>query len=234
VAIALRREDMRRGESIARRVAQTLFDLASRHLPTSISRSPKLYYDAKSTIAAARKLRLYRVCEIGAGAGRYLAAILPRCAPSRYEVYEIDPDWASYLTRTYSPQVQALPVDGESLRSTPDASVGLVGAFGVFIYLQPLVALAYVKEMIRVVAPGGYIAFDFYPAEQVTVDSVFARWLPSKHRFAVWLPERLIGELLDQGGCHVIHRACLDFVWSRPTLVVARKRAAPAGDRREA
>lgn len=164
-----------------------------------------------------------RVCEIGAGAGRYLDRLLPLCRPTIYEVYEISRGWSRHLERQYGPAVNARPVDGETLAASANASCGLVAAFGVFIYIAPLKSLSYLREMARVLAPGGHLAFDFYPAEAQSVTDIFDRWLPSPHRFAQWLPEQVVLETLRREGCAVVHRRQLDFVWSRPTLLVARK-----------
>lgn len=164
-----------------------------------------------------------RICEVGAGAGRYLDGLISRCGPDTYEVYEISRGWARYLEKTYAPVVRARPVDGETLAATESSSCGLSCAFGVFIYIAPLKTLSYLREMTRVTQPGGYIVFDYYPAEAVSIDEVFDRWLPSKHRFAQWLPGHVVTETLARGGCEVVHQRRLEFVWSRPTLVVARK-----------
>jgi hypothetical protein len=166
-----------------------------------------------------------RICEIGAGAGRYLDRLLPRCTPSQYDVYELDSGWARYLAATY-PAIRAQKTDGETLAPTPSNSCGLVTAFGVFIASRPLQTFSYIREMVRVAKPGGFIAFDFYPAGDATLQSIFDKWLPSEHRFAVWLPEPQIIELLGLGRCEVVHRSTLDFVWSQPVLLVARKRKA--------
>lgn len=100
-----------------------------------------------------------RVCEIGAGTGRYLARVNAALRPEVYEVYETAQDWLPRL-RT-QPNVIIQPADGRTLRDTRSTSVDLVHAHKVFVYLPLVTIIGYLEEMARVVRPdGGIVAFD--------------------------------------------------------------------------
>jgi SAM-dependent methyltransferase len=98
------------------------------------------------------------VCEIGPGSGRYAEEVINALHPSTYEVYETARDWL--LTLRKLPNVVVRDCDGRTLRQTRDASVGLVHAHKVFVYLEFYVVAGYLQEMARVVRPGGTVAFD--------------------------------------------------------------------------
>ncbi|HEX6355408.1 methyltransferase domain-containing protein [Actinophytocola sp.] len=99
-----------------------------------------------------------RVCEIGAGTGRYTARVIGALRPDVYEVYETAQDWLPRLRAL--PNVIIQPADGHTLRATRTASVDLVHAHKVFVYLPLVVTVGYLEEMVRVVRPGGVVAFD--------------------------------------------------------------------------
>jgi SAM-dependent methyltransferase len=58
------------------------------------------------------------------------------------------------------PNLTTMPCDGHTLAHTPSASVDLVHANKVFVYLPFAVVAGYLNEMARVVRPGGTVAFD--------------------------------------------------------------------------
>lgn len=99
-----------------------------------------------------------RVCEIGPGSGRYSEKVIDALQPRVYEAYETASDWLPYLRRL--PAVVTQPCDGRTLASTATASVELVHAHKVFVYLHFMTTFSYLLEMIRVVRPGGTVAFD--------------------------------------------------------------------------
>ena len=78
--------------------------------------------------------------------------------PNAYEIYETADDWLPYL-RTF-PTALVRPCDGRTLSSTATASVDLVHAQKVFVYLDFWTTANYFDEMARVVRPGGAVAFD--------------------------------------------------------------------------
>jgi SAM-dependent methyltransferase len=99
-----------------------------------------------------------RVCEIGTGSGRYMEKVIECLHPDAYEVYETADDWLPHL-RTF-PTALIRPCDGRTLSSTATASVDLVHAQKVFVYLDFWATANYLDEMARVVRPGGAVAFD--------------------------------------------------------------------------
>jgi SAM-dependent methyltransferase len=100
-----------------------------------------------------------RVCEIGPGSGRYMEKVIEFLHPNVYEIYETADDWLSYLRSTF-PTAVVQPCDGRTLSSTETASVDLVHAQKVFVYIDFWATANYLSEMARVVRPGGIVAFD--------------------------------------------------------------------------
>jgi SAM-dependent methyltransferase len=99
-----------------------------------------------------------RVCEIGPGSGRYAEEIIETLHPGTYEIYETARDWLPHLRKL--PNVLVRECDGHTLSQTADASVDLVHAQKVFVYLEFYATAGYIDEMARVVRPGGTVAFD--------------------------------------------------------------------------
>lgn len=120
------------------------------------------------------------MCEIGPGSGRYIQALLEIASPSRYEICEIEAHRARWLTRTYP--VVIVPTNGEGLPGTPDASVSLVHAHGVFASLKVISCFAYFAEFARITAPGGHVVLDVIDEECLSDDEVDA-WLATPLRY---------------------------------------------------
>ena len=114
-----------------------------------------------------------RVCEIGPGSGRYLEPVLKRCKPTSYEIYEPNREWSNWLAKTHP--VIPRQSDGISLHDTLTASVDLVLAHRVFVYLAFIVTFQYFLEMIRVAKDGAYIAFDIF-SESCMPDATIEKW----------------------------------------------------------
>lgn len=136
-----------------------------------------------------------RVCEIGAGTGRYLERVQKQVQPSQYDSYEVADDWAAWLAETY--QVTSQPTDGHTLKPTPDASCGLVHAHGVFVYLPFLHSFEYFLEMCRVCAPRGFVVFDFYAVQDFDLKMI-KHWLCFVDRYPAVLPQNTILELFSE------------------------------------
>jgi SAM-dependent methyltransferase len=98
------------------------------------------------------------VCEIGPGSGRYAEEVIAALHPDTYEIYETARDWLPYLRKL--PNAVIRDCDGHTLSQTSSASVDLVHAHKVFVYLQFYATAGYLDEMARVVRPGGTVAFD--------------------------------------------------------------------------
>jgi len=136
-----------------------------------------------------------RVCEIGPGSGRYAAKVIGELQPRVYEAYETATDWLPHL-RTL-PNLVTQPTDGHSLASTDSDSVDLVHAHKVFVYVPFATTVGYLREMARVVRPGGAVAFDVVTEDcldEPTLDSWVAHgtiFLPIPRAWVIdYLAER--------------------------------------------
>lgn len=112
------------------------------------------------------------VCEIGPGSGRFAEEVIAALQPDRYEIYETAQDWLPHLRGL--PNVVVRDADGHGLGSTADASVDLVHAQKVFVYLPFYASAGYIAEMARVVRPGGTVAFDLVTEECMDESTVRA------------------------------------------------------------
>jgi SAM-dependent methyltransferase len=146
--------------------------------------------------------RIERICEIGAGSGRYLEKTIQVCHPSYYEIYETARDWSGWLKKTYN--VTAHDADGVSLKETPSHSIDLVVAHKVFVYLPFLVACRYFGEMCRVVRPGGRVLFDAVTEDCMDKETL-ERWLSSGASYPTILPKQYIIDLFEERGCKLEH-----------------------------
>jgi hypothetical protein len=117
-----------------------------------------------------------RMCEIGAGSGRYAEKLIDKLRPEHYEIYETARDWLPHL-RTL-PRVEIKPADGHSLGATASASVDLVHAHKTFVYLPFPATVGYLLEMARVARIGGTIAFDIVTEDCLT-DDIVSSWISS-------------------------------------------------------
>jgi SAM-dependent methyltransferase len=171
------------------------------------------------------------IVEIGPGSGRFLLPTLRRAGPARYEIYETARRWADWLAASNRPHVINQPADGCSLGATPAAGCELVHAHGVFVYLNPLTCFDYFQEMMRVVAPGGHVVFDFFASESFDERTVLA-WLATRDRFATVLPRRLVVAFFERRGFDLIathHRP----VAAGRAIYLAFRHAGRAGGRAE-
>ena len=137
------------------------------------------------------------VCEIGAGSGRFAEKTLAQCRPTRYESYEPDPDWSGWLQASYG--VISQPTDGHSLKYTSSASVELVHAHGVFVYLPFLTTYRYFREMARVVSEGGHIVFDILSEDCLDEEKV-SQWLRSGQYYPCMLSRQYVLHLFESWG----------------------------------
>lgn len=166
------------------------------------------------------------VCEIGAGSGRYLRRVSSICMPRRYEVYETATKWRAHLARTY-PSVIAHEVDGKTLAHTQDRSVDLVHAHKVFAGLTTLVAISYMREMARVVVPGGFVVFDAL-TESTFENGGFEAWsMPGKSydTFPTMMPRQFLIETMEHGGCKLVSTYEVTIEPTKGTGFVFRKSA---------
>ncbi|MFF0341346.1 class I SAM-dependent methyltransferase [Kribbella sp. NPDC004875] len=165
-----------------------------------------------------------RVCEIGAGSGRYMTRVMDALQPGAYEVYETAPDWVRYL-RQIRPQVIIRPANGHSLDATTSESVDLVHAHKVFVYLPFVVSFGYLAEMARVVRPGGVVAFDVI-TEDCLNDVVTKTWLdePSRANIYQLTPRAWVVEFLARRGLELAGSEFVPLSDGRTELLVFRTR----------
>jgi len=157
---------------------------------------------ADRVLAQMRALRVFGgpldvVCEIGTGSGRYLERVLELGRPARYESYETADDWASWLARQYP--IVSQPADGSTLGGTPDASVSLVHAHGLFVYLPFVTSFAYFREIARVTATGGFAVFDII-SEDCLGEGAVDGWLQAQARYLSFLSRAYVCDYFSRAG----------------------------------
>ena len=145
--------------------------------------------------------KINRVCEIGPGSGRYLERIQRLCAPVSYEIYETDNAWSDWLARTF--HVVAHEADGTTLGDTPSASVDLVHAHKVFVYLPFIVTCGYFDEMIRITKAGGRIVFDVV-SENCMPDATMGKWITSKIFYPCIMPREFVVQFFARRQCSLL------------------------------
>ncbi|EHR50642.1 phospholipid N-methyltransferase [Saccharomonospora marina XMU15] len=166
--------------------------------------------------------RVSRVCEIGAGSGRYARKVLAALEPDVYEVYETAPDWRRFLREL--PNVTVRPADGHTLRPTASASVDLVHAHKLFVYIPFIVTVGYLKEMARVVRSGGVVAFDVIT--QDCVDEVVIKgWLSEPGSATIYsvTPREWAIDLLARHGLALLGSRFVPLSGGRTELLVFRR-----------
>lgn len=144
------------------------------------------------------------VCEIGPGSGRYAEEVTAALHPDTYEIYETAKDWLPHLSRL--PNIVVRDCDGHTLSQTRDASVNLVHAHKVFVYLEFYATAGYLEEMARVVRPGGTVAFDIV-TEGCLDDETVGMWARDGTIFRPvprsWVIEFLQRRNLSLRGSHI-------------------------------
>jgi hypothetical protein len=107
-----------------------------------------------------------RICEIGGAWGATIKHLKQRFSPDVYHNYEPDRAYAQWAAERFG--VTNMPVDGETLRNTESASIDLVVANNVFIFVPPVKVWSYLREMKRVVRKGGMILFNAVQSDQLS------------------------------------------------------------------
>ncbi|MEO6525510.1 MAG: methyltransferase domain-containing protein [Gemmatimonadaceae bacterium] len=155
----------------------------------------------RMTACGALSSRVRRVCEIGPGSGLYVEETLEAAPVSSYEIYEIALVRAQYLASAYPVTMQ--PTDGESLRATPDRTIDLVQAHGVFVTLDFLTSCSYFREIDRVMAPGGHVVFDIM-SEECLDDAALESWLQTRLRYPSFHPKHYVVRFFTTRGYTLI------------------------------
>ncbi len=144
-----------------------------------------------------------RLCEIGPGSGRYLERTIAACRPDHVEIYETAEEWRGFLVSKHG--VLARPADGSTLGATPAGSIDLVQAHKVFVGLPLVATFRYLREMLRVVAPGGHVVFDMM-TEPCMTDEVVDRWLSIPASYSYYpsmVPRQYLIDFFERRGCGV-------------------------------
>ena len=157
---------------------------------------------APSTVRAMLELAEFRdrcgvVCEIGPGSGMYAEEVIAALHPKAYEIYQPARDWLTHLRLL--PNVVVRDCDGHSLSQTSEASVDLVHAHKVFVYLEFCTVAGYLAEMARVVRPGGTVAFDIV-TENCLDDETVRKWTQLRWMMYRPIPRRWAVQFLQQRG----------------------------------
>lgn len=141
------------------------------------------------------------VCEIGTGCGRYLEKIIEICNLEVYESYEPDKGWAEWLACEYN--IISRDCDGKSLMHTKPATVDIVHAHGVFVYLNFLTTYRYFLEIVRVVKPNGWCVFDIM-TEECFDDKTVNKWLESDHNYPCFLSKAYVMQFFERRGLNLV------------------------------
>jgi len=178
-----------------------------------------------STVDAMLKIaelheRVDRVCEIGPGTGRYAECVISALSPSGYEMYETATDWLPHLSRLPGSVVR--PADGHSLSHTVSASVDLVHAQKVFVYIPLVVSVGYIQEMARVVRPGGTVAFDIV-TERCMDEEATKEWVSTGATLYSMIPRQWTIDLAAGLGLHLLGSDFAPLSGGRTELLVFRR-----------
>ena len=161
-----------------------------------------------------------RVCEIGPGSGRYAEKVIASLNPDVYEMYETATDWLPHLKTLRGAVLR--PADGRTLASTESASVDLVHAQKVFVYLEFPTMVSYLQEMVRVVRPGGAVAFDIV-SERCLDDETLALWLDAGHTIYRPICRHWVVEYLGQRGLTLLGDFLTPLTGGKSDLLVFRR-----------
>jgi hypothetical protein len=148
------------------------------------------------------------VVEIGPGTGRYIEHTLKHSQPQRYQIYEVDDGWSSWLAKTYP--VEACPADGRSLKSTHSSSCDLVHAYGVFVYLPFFTSYRYFKEIARVAAPEAFVAFDII-SERCLDSETAEKCIEGGHEFFCFLSSAYVRQFFETNGFRFVDNFILRY-----------------------
>jgi hypothetical protein len=168
-----------------------------------------------------------RVCEIGAGSGRYVEKTLARCQPSFYEVYETSCEWREWLGCQYPVVVQ--PADGARLSKTPDRSIDLVQAHKVFSGIASMKTIRYFSEMTRVLRHGGQAVFDVV-TEDCLDDDTLKSWLDSRADYDTYpavMPRSFVIDFFTRRGFSLVGSFVFPMSPGKTEYMALRKMHSP-------
>jgi len=115
-----------------------------------------------------------------------------------------------------------MPCDGHTLAHTPSASVDLVHANKVFVYLPFAAVAGYLNEMARVVRPGGAVAFDVV-TEGCLDDHTVNSWIAAHGSFYLPIPRPWVLDYLAARGLTLHGSWFVPMTGGRTELLVFRR-----------
>lgn len=173
-----------------------------------------------------------RVCEIGPGTGRYAEKVIAALQPEVYEAYETARDWLPHLSKL--PGIQLHDADGRTLSQTASASVDLVHAHKLFVYIPLVTSVGYWWEMARIVRPGGAVAFDIV-TENCLDEPTTSTWVSSGATLYSMIPRQWTINVLGRKGLTLVGSTFVPMSGGRSELLVFRKQDEPRpGDQQAA
>ena len=172
--------------------------------------------------------------EIGAGGGRWTAALRPHCR--RLIAADTSPTMLALLRRRFAGNdgVEYLHLDGQGLAPLADASVDAVFSFDVFVHLSHWDVFNYLREIARVLRPGGRAVIHHGHVLSELGWANFLSELPytvNRHipfgNFSVMTPG-LMQALAERAGLAV--EACRTDVVPRDAIALLRKARPASGN----
>ena len=96
------------------------------------------------------------IVEIGPGAGRWSAELLPFA--ERLVLVDVTEQAVEMCRHRFraAQNVEVIQTDGASLPGVPSGSVRVVWSMEAFVHMAPVDVAAYLREIARVLAPGGF------------------------------------------------------------------------------
>lgn len=164
--------------------------------------------------------------EIGSGGGRFTEILLPKC--ERLIAAEAAPTMLKHLRERFadSPKLEYLVVEGSSLAPLADDAVDAVFSYGVFVHLHHWDIFNYLREVARVLKPGGPAIIEHANTLSELGWATFLQDVPrcaGRHKaagaFTPMTPELMRG-FCERAGLEVVD--CLTDVVRRDAITLLR------------
>jgi phospholipid N-methyltransferase len=158
-------------------------------------------------LANISKQEINQVLEIGPGTGRFTSKIISTLKPANYIVFETNKSWRKYLLEKFgnseSMNFFAPTPTGHNFGSVESDSIDFIHGHGVLVYLNHVTTYSYLKEMIRVAAPGAIIYLEYFSIENCNSE-ILSYWHKSVHWFPIFQSDRIIDKILTESGFSLI------------------------------
>jgi 2-polyprenyl-3-methyl-5-hydroxy-6-metoxy-1,4-benzoquinol methylase len=122
-----------------------------------------------------------RVLDFGCGWGRILRCFLRDCHPDRLCGLDVDPSLVAICVETM-PECRFETVNPLPPTALPDASFDVITAYSVFSHLAEHASLAWIRELSRLLVPGGVLVVTTQPREFIE----FCRSLRGQEQTFAW------------------------------------------------